>query len=151
MSQASFELSAVVNADVETAFQFLSDLNNHRHLHPYFEKAEQIATDIDADGQRFIDFMITERPRLGPFRYTIRFPTRMVFTDQHEFRSYVRAALGTNLVNVMKVKQEGNGTRITEHVVVRAPWLTIHYVKQQAYLAHKRTFDLLPSVLKRDK
>jgi len=147
MSQEKFELSTFVDADVETVFNFLSDLNNHRHLHPYFVKAELVDSGRDSDGNRTRDFMITERPRLGPFRYTITFPTKMVFTDQHEFQSDVRTALGTHLVNVMRCKSENNGTRVTENVTVEAPRLTIGYVKQQAYIAHKRTFDLLPSML----
>lgn len=151
MPRESFELSTYVDVNVDTAFQFLSDLNNHRHLHPYFVKADEGASGVDSEGKRFVDFMITERPQLGPFRYTITFPTKMVFTDQHEFQSDVRAALGTHLVNVMKCKSENNGTRITESVVISAPWVTINYVKQQAYTAHKRTFDLLPSVLTKSK
>jgi len=149
MPSKSFELSTFVDVNVETAFRFLSDLNNHRHLHPYFEKAEQVASGTDSEGNRFIDFMITERPRLGPFRYTINFPTKMIFTAQYEFKSDVHAVMGTHLVNVMKCESENNGTRVTENVLVTAPWLTIGYVKQQAYVAHKRTFDLLPSVLKK--
>jgi hypothetical protein len=110
-------------------------------------QAEQVTSGTDGDGHQFIDFMITERPALGPFRYTIKFPTRIVFTARHEFTSDVRAALGTHLVNVMRCVSEGNGTRITETVTVNAPWVTMAYVKRQAYIAHKRTFDLLPAVL----
>ena len=147
MAKTHFELSTVIDVDIETAYQFLSDLNNHRHLHPFFVKADVVASGVDEAGNQFKDFMITERPRLGPFRYTINFPTRMTFTSQHEFISDVRAALGTHLVNVMQFKPNGNGTRIIENVTIDAPRLTISYVKQQAYTAHKRTFDLLPSVL----
>jgi hypothetical protein len=150
MSGRKFELSTFVNVDVEAAFQFLSDLNNHRHLHPFFIQAEQVSSGEDIEGNCFIDFIMTERPQLGPFRYTITFPTRMIFTGQHEFRSDVRAALGTHLVNVMKCTGENNGTRVSETVIINAPWMTIGYVKQQAYVAHKRTFDLLPSVLHMD-
>jgi hypothetical protein len=106
-----------------------------------------VSSGEDIDGNRFIDFIVTERPLLGPFRYTITFPTRMIFTGQHEFKSEVHAALGTHLVNVMKCTSENNGTRVTETVIINAPWITIGYVEQQAHVAHKRTFDLLPSVL----
>ncbi|MGB8213603.1 MAG: hypothetical protein WCE68_08600 [Anaerolineales bacterium] len=47
----------------------------------------------------------------------------------------------------MRCGPEGSGARITEAVTVEAPWLTIRYVKQQAFVAHSRTFKLLPSVL----
>ena len=149
MATEQFELSTFVDVDVDTTFQFLSDLNNHRHLHPYFVKAEEVASGEADDKNRFVDFMITERPRFGPFRYTIYFPTRMIFTGKHEFMSDLRAAMGTHLINIMKCTSEGAGTRVTESVTVNAPRLTIGYVKGQAYMAHKRTFDLLPSVLKK--
>ena len=147
MAEKHFELSTFVQVDHQTAFEFLSDLNNHRHMHPFFVKAELVSSGVDDAGNKFQDFMITERPQLGPFRYTIHFPTRMIFTGEHEFTSEVHAAMGTHLVNVMKCKSENDGTRITESVTIHAPWITIGYVRQQAFHAHQRTFDLLPSVL----
>lgn len=147
MAEKHFELSTFAQVAPQTAFEFLSDLNNHRHLHPFFVKADLVSSGVDDAGNNFQEFLITERPRLGPFRYTIHFPTRMIFTGELEFTSEVHAALGTHLVNVMRCKAENNGTRITESVTIRAPCVTISYVKQQAFHAHQRTFELLPTVL----
>lgn len=147
MRHEHFELSTFVNIDIDIAFRFLCDMNNHKHLHPYFVRAEQVSSQMDALGNPIYEFMITERPRLGPFRYTIKFPTTMTFTAPHQFKSEVRAAFQTHLLNTMRCEREKQGTRITETVDIRAPGLTIRYVKQQAYIAHKRSFDLLPSVL----
>jgi hypothetical protein len=147
MRRENFELSTFVDTDLETTFQFLSDLNNHRYLHPYFVQAEQISSRQDSGGNLIKEFVITERPRLGPFRYTIKFPTKMTITVHHEFTSEVHAAFATHLVNSLKCESENNGTRVVETVIIHAPWLTIRYVKRQAYIAHKRTFDLLPSAL----
>lgn len=147
MAEKHFKLSTFVQIDPQTAFLFLSDLNNHRHLHPFFVKADIVSSGVDDAGNNFQDFMVTESPRLGPFRYTIHFPTRIIFTGEHEFTSEVHAAMGTHLVNKMICKAKNNGTRITESVTIHAPRITIGYVRQQAYIAHKRTFDLLPSVL----
>jgi hypothetical protein len=147
MQRENFELSTLVSTDVETTFHFLADLNNQRHLHPYFVQADEISSGKDSAGNLIKEFVITERPRLGPFRYTIKFPTTMTITGHHEFTSEVHAALGTHLVNRMRCESENTGTRVIETVTIHAPWLTIRYVKRQAYIAHKRSFDLLPSAL----
>jgi len=147
MSQRQFELSTIAPVEPDFAFQFMMDLNNHRHLHPFFVAAEVVGLGVDAAGHSYRDFVVTERPRLAFFRYTITFPTRMVLTGDCELTSHVQAALKTRLTNVVRCRPEQGQTRITETVSVDAPWLTIGYVTRQAYIAHQRTFTLLPSAL----
>lgn len=147
MRQEQFTLSTIVATDPETAFRFLSDYNNHRHLHPYFEKAELVDSGINEEGESYQDFIVTERPFLAFFRYRITFSSRQIITSQNEFRSEVRAAFNTNLVNVMRCVEENGRTVISETITIEAPWLTIRYVKGQAYKAHSRLFELLPTVL----
>ncbi len=147
MAQRQFELTTVAAVDRAFAFQFLQDLNNHRHLHPFFVQAEVVGSGVDAAGCSYQDLLVTERPRLAFWRYTITFPTRMVVTGEYELTSYVAAALNTRLVNVMRCQREAGQTRITEAVTVNAPWATVGYVSRQAFVAHQRTFTLLPGVL----
>jgi hypothetical protein len=148
MPQKHFKLSTIAPVDPEFAFRFLSNLNNHRYLHPYFVSAEPIRSGIDSTGYSFQDFIVTERPRFAGFHYTITFPTRLMVTGKHEFTTEVHAALNTRLVNVTRCEGEQNNTRITESVTISAPWLTIHYVEQQAFIAHRKSFELLPTVLR---
>ncbi len=147
MSQTTFQLSTIVSVDPQTAFQFLSDFNNYRYLHPYFEKAALVGSGTTAEEYSYQDFMITERPYLAFFRYQITFPTRLIIIGEQEFKSEVQAALNTKLVNVMRCVAENGRTQITETVTIHAPWLTIAYVKRQAFKAHSQTFAQLPSHL----
>ena len=147
MSPRQFELSTTAPVEPDFAFQFMMDLNNHRHLHPFFVAAEVVSSGVDASGHSYQDFIVTERPRLALFRYTITFPTRMMVTGDCELTSQVQAALKTRLTNVVRCRLEQGKTRITETVTVDAPWPTIGYVTRQAHIAHQRTFSLLPSAL----
>lgn len=147
MSHAQFTLSTTVSVEPQIAYAFLVDLNNHRHLHPFFVEAKSVATGTTPVGFPYEDFMITERPRFAFFHYTINFPTRMILSGENEFRSEVEAALGTKLSNVMRCEKENGRTRITETVTINAPWFIINYVKRQAYHAHSQTFTKLPGVL----
>jgi hypothetical protein len=147
MPQRQFELSTLAPVPPDFAFQFLLEMNNHRHLHPFFVQAQRVGSGKDEAGQDYQDFIITERPGFMGIRYTITFPTRQIITGPRQFTSQVRAALGTRLTNVMRCQPEGTGTRITESVTVQAPWLTIGYVTRQALKAHQATFDRLPAVL----
>jgi len=147
MHQEQFTLSTTVPADPDTAFQCLRDYNNHRYLHPYFEAAELVGSGVTAAGEAYQDFIITDQMSFAFFHYKISFPTRQIITAPHTFRSEVQAALNTNLVNVMSCVEENGRTLITETVTIQAPWLTIRYVKSEAFKAHSRTFALLPDVL----
>jgi len=147
MPQRTFELTTFAPVPAEFAFRFLSDLNNHRYLHPFFVRAEQVGVGSDASGRVYRDFMVTERPNFAFVRYTIHFPTRMFLGNDGQFTSEVKAALGTSLVNVMRCAVEGQGTRITESVTVAAPAWTLAYVRREAFTAHSQTFRRLPEAL----
>jgi hypothetical protein len=147
MAQQSFELSTTASVDPAFAFRFLLDLNHHRHLRPHFVGAELVRSGTNACGQIFQEFRITERPRFALFRYTVNYLTRLVFSGPNEYTTDVNGALGTHVFNRMMVSGEQGATRIVEEVRIDAPRLTIGYLRQQAYLAHRRTFDRLPGVL----
>lgn len=149
MAQRTFELTTKATAAPHTAFEFLTDFNNHRDLHLYFVQAEIINAGQDRQGRYFKDYIVTERPRLAFFNYTITFPTRLTIIDQWTFTAEVEAALSTRLVNMTRIQPRDSGCLITEHVTVNAPWLTIGYVSRQARQAHRATFDRLPAVLER--
>ena len=147
MRQEQFTLSTTVSADLDTTFQFLCDYDNHRHLHPYFEASELIGSGVNAAGEAYQDFIITDHIPFLFFHYKTTFPTRQIITAPHIFRSEVQAVLNTNLVNVMSCEEENGRTLITETVTIQASWLAIRYVKRKAFEAHSRTFALLPTVL----
>lgn len=151
MPARSFELTTTVPVAPEAAIDFLVDLSRHHGLHPYVVTAEVVGRGQDADGG-WADWRVTERPRLGPLRYTIRFPARMVRTSPTSMRGDVRAAPGCVLVSRTSAEPvEGGGAVLHEVTTVSAPWPVLGYMARQAQLAHARTFARLPPELARER
>ncbi len=143
-----FELTASVPVDPHAAIDFLADLTRHRGLHPYLVSADVVASGAGPDGP-WQDWHVVERPRLGPLRYTIRFPARMVRAEDDVLTSSVRAAPGCTLRTVTRATASGDGALLTETTEVTAPWPVAGYMTRHARAAHERTFALLPGELGR--
>lgn len=142
----SFVLDALVPVAPETAIDFLAQLDRHRGLHAYLQSAEIVDRGSDASGE-WTQWRIVERPRLGPFRYTIRFPARVTRTSPTSLRSSVIAAPGCTLVSTTEADMTDAGGRVSETVTVSAPWMLVAYMHRHALLAHRRTYAALPGVL----
>jgi hypothetical protein len=146
MATRSFELSTTVPVPPQAAVDFLVDLSRHHGLHPYVVSADVVASGEDADGS-WQDWRVVERPRLGPVRYTIRFPARMIRTSPTSMRGDVVAAPGCTLVTTTRATGSGASATLHEVTVVTAPLPLVGYMARQARLAHARTFSLLPAEL----
>jgi len=146
MATRSFELTTTVPVPPEAAIDFLVDLARHHGLHPYVVSADVVASGHDEDGS-WQDWRVVERPRLGPFRYTIRFPARMTRTSPTSLRGDVTAARGCTLVTLTEATGTGGSATLHEVTVVTAPLPLVGYMTRQARLAHARTFSLLPTEL----
>jgi hypothetical protein len=146
MATRSFELTTTVPVPPAAAIDFLVDLSRHHGLHPYVVVAEVVASGEDEAGS-WQDWRVVERPRLGPFRYTIHFPARMTRTSPSSMRGDVTAAPGCTLVTTTSAVAEGASATLHETTVVRAPLPLVGYMTRQARLAHARTFSLLPGEL----
>jgi hypothetical protein len=148
MTTRTFELTTTVPVAPEAAIDFLVDLSRHRGLHPFVVSADVVASGRDADGD-WQDWRVVERPRLGPVRYTIRFPTRMTRTGPTAMRGDVRAAPGCMLVTRTTATADAVAGHAIVHelTTVSAPRLVLGYMAEQARVAHARTFALLPAEL----
>ena len=149
MAIRTFELTTAVPRAPEAVIDFLEDLSRHRGLHPYLVSADVVARGDDA-GAPWTQWRVTERPKLGPFRYRITFPARMHRTSAISMSGDVRAAPGCSLrtTTVATAQPEpASASTVHEVTVVTAPWLVIGYMTRQAQLAHARTFSLLPREL----
>ncbi|MFI8526261.1 hypothetical protein ACIGB8_17510 [Promicromonospora sukumoe] len=151
MTTLRFELTTSVPVGPHAAIDFLTDLTRHQGLHPYLVSADVVAEGTGPDGP-WQEWRVVERPRLGPLRYTIRFPARVV-RDGDTMTSSVRAAPGCTLRTVTRATPAGDGdgtsTLLTETTEVIAPWPVAGYMTRQARAAHERTFALLPGELGR--
>ena len=148
MAQRSFHLYAVVPVDPGSAIDFLTDLARHRGLHPYLEDAV-IIEEGDSDAGHWQQWRIHERPRLGPFRYSLRFGARLTRTSPTSYTSSVLAAPGCTIEAVTHARLgDTPGTALVdERSVVTAPAPLLSYMARHAEVAHARTFRLLPAVL----
>lgn len=148
MARRTFELTTTVPVSPEAAIDFLVDLARHHGLHPYLVSAEVVDRGTDQAGT-WQDWRVVERPRLGPLRYPIRFPARMIRTSPTSMRGEVTAAPGCTLVTTTHATGTAASSTLHETTVVTAPPPLVGYMARQARLAHARTFSLLPTELER--
>jgi len=141
-----FELETTVAAAPDEAIDFLADLAGHRGLHPFLVRADVVGEGVDDDGP-WLDWLVVERPPLGPLRYTIRFPTRVRRLDPTSMRSEVRAAPGCRLSIHTTAASVAGATVVHERTTVTAPALLVGYMTHEARTAHTRTFEVLPREL----
>jgi hypothetical protein len=145
-----FELTTSVPVGPRAAIDFLTDLTRHRGMHPYLVSADVVASGLGPDGP-WQDWRVVEQPRVGPLRYTIRFPARVVRTADDAMSTSVRAAPGCTLVTHTRATPFADGVLLTETTEVTAPWPVAGYMTGQARTAHERTFALLPGELARER
>lgn len=138
----TFTLTTTVAATPEDVIGFLLQLDAHHGIHPYLQSATVTATGDDA-GAAWSDWSVEERPRLGPLRYTIRFPARMTRTAAGAMTGSVRAAPGCRLTTSTRAEATAAGTVVIETTEVSAPLPLLGYMTRHARLAHERTFSLL--------
>lgn len=161
MSRRSFTLTTTVPGSPEAAVDFLADLAAHRGLHAYLESAQVVGHGSSDEGE-WVDWRVVERPRLGPLRYRIRFPARMVRTSPTTLVGRVVAAPGCTLVTTTTATLlsgsrsgpgadlsdvEPAGVELREVCEVSAPWPVVGYMTRHARIAHERTYALIADEL----
>jgi hypothetical protein len=148
MASRTFDVSAVVPVSPEDAIAFLLRLDCHRGLHAYVQTAERVAEGTDAAGD-WADWRVAETPRLGPFRYTLRFRARMTRTSPSTMTGLVHPGLGATMATHTVALPADGGAHVTETVTVTAARPLVGYMERQARIAHERMFALLPGELGR--
>ncbi len=137
------------------AVDFLADLAAHRGLHAYLESAHVVGRGSSDEGP-WVDWRVVERPRLGPLRYRIGFPARMIRTSPTTLVGRVVAAPGCMLETSTTAMAVGRGTggsrepagaELREVCVVSAPWPLVGYMTRHARIAHERTYALIAGEL----
>lgn len=142
-----FSLSRSVPTPPPVLVDFLMDLGRHRGLHPYLVSAEVVDSGRSASG-RWQEWLVRERPRLGPVRYPVRFRARTTRTSSTSMEYDVQLSRAVRLRGTTRAEVDADGsTAVTETLEVTAPRLLVGYVTRQARLAHARTLDRLPTTL----
>ena len=146
MGRREFEVRATLLVSPDQAIDFLMDLARHRGLHPFLQSAQVVATGSSSDGPWW-DWRVVERPPLGPFRFTLRFPARMTRTSATSMTARVRAAPRCWLTSTTGAVPDEGGCRLLERTTVTAPWPVLGYMARHGEEAHARTYRHLPEVL----
>lgn len=142
MGRRRFTVSAIVAAPPAAALDVLADLPRHRGMHPYLVSAQVVA-----EGSDWREWQVHERPRLGPFHYSVRFRARLVRPTPERLLARVRLPPGVCVDTDTTATATPAGTRLVETTAVVAPWPLLGYVARNAERAHARTFALLPREL----
>src|SRR6476469_8996138 len=116
----TFDLEATVAVPPSEAIDFLTQLDRHHGLHPDIQGAERTAQGTDDEGP-WVQWEVVDRPKLGPFPYTIRFPSRITRTSVSSYVSRVKAAPGCTLEIRTRASVTDAGTLVAETVTVSAP------------------------------
>jgi hypothetical protein len=145
MATRTFRLESVVAATPIEAVDFLSRLDLHRGLHPYFQRAEVTAEGVGEAGT-WSDWRVVERTPLGPLRYTLHFTARLTRTSPTSLHTFVEPAPRCTLTATTTASRTDGGTRLVEMLEVAAPRPLIGYMSRHAELAHARTFRSLAGV-----
>ena len=148
MSQAPFENAIFIEAEPERVARFLTTMSEHTSLHPLIVAIEEEpSAPGDAPGSR--RYRIRDRLRMGPFTFHIQYRATVwrdasgdIVSDAYQFPA-------VRLHNVTRCRAEGQGTRVEERVLVRAPWPLLGYVVEQARRSHQRMLENLKALLER--
>jgi hypothetical protein len=143
MGGRRFEVSTSLGCTPERAVDFLMDLDRHRGLHPFLESATVTDSGTGPDGEWW-DWRVVERPRVGRWRYRIRFRARMTRTSPTTMTAVVRAAPGCWLRSWTSAEAADGGCRLVETTEVAAPWPVLGYMARTGRAAHERTYSRLP-------
>ncbi len=143
MGSRRFEVVTTLPVVPEAAIDFLMDLNRHLGLHPFLAAVTVVGTGTSPDGPWW-DWMVEERPTVGPFRYRLRFPTRTTRTSATSMGVRVRVAPGCRLHSTTRAEAVDGGCRVVEQTAVTAPWPALGYMTREGEAAHARTYSLLP-------
>lgn len=136
MAQATFENVVHIQTAPEFVVSFLSTLDRHAEVHPLIVAIREVAR-APSDAPECRRYAIRDRLRVGPFTLYVTYlavvrpdpDSSAVLSEAFQFPAI-------HLRNTTRCIADGTGTRVEEHVVVRAPWPLLGYVVSQARRAH---------------
>jgi hypothetical protein len=123
------------------------DVEKHQGLNPFLVSASVRSSGVSHRGPWW-DWIIEERPRIGPFRYRLRFRTRLTRLSSTSMESRVRPLPGCYLRSIIKCAERADGlTQLRENVVAIAPSPLVGCLARQARAAHTQTYQRFTVVL----
>lgn len=135
IASAERTVADVVPAPPEEVRAFYVDLDNIKLVHPLVVSVQSTARTQTTDGYTQT-YRVRDRIPLGPFQvsivYTAHLNVPMRGDVVTEARQFPRVALD----GVVSFEEAGDGTRVTERLVIRAPRPLAATTVRQAVAAH---------------
>ncbi len=120
MATRTFDLTTHVPAAPEAVATFLTALDRHQGLHPYLVGATVVEEGVDSDGPWQL-WSVTERPPVGPFRYTIKFVARLTRISATSWRTETTTWPGIQLSTETTVAPSAEASSATTDEATVAP------------------------------
>ena len=128
-------VSDVVPAPPDEVRAFCVDLDNIKLVHPLVVSVQSVARSETADGYTQT-YRVRDRIPLGPFALGIVYTARLDVPVNGDVRTEARQSPRVELDGVVSFEEEGDGTRVTERLVIRAPRPLAATTVRQAVAAH---------------
>ena len=130
----SFSYDIVAAGHAHDAWPLLTEYSKHAALHPFIVNVEKLPT---ADGS-LRSYRITDRLRLGPIPFRVRYLTDVLEVDAARVVTVARQRPRTIVKNETELVDGADGT-VHAHttVTMTAPLLLFGYAFRQLRIAHE--------------
>jgi hypothetical protein len=128
-------ITDVVPAPPVDVRAFYVDLHNLKLVHPLVVSVQSIARAQTADGYTET-YRVRDRIPLGPLALSIVYVARVDVPVRGDVLTEARQFPRVALDGVVSFEEEGDGTRVTERLVIRAPRPLAATTVRQAVAAH---------------
>jgi hypothetical protein len=135
IASAERTITDVVPAPPAEVRTFYVDLDNIKVVHPLVVSVQSTAQTQTADGYTQT-YRVRDRIPLGPLALGIAYTARLDVPLHGDVLTEARQFPRVELDGVVSFEEEGDGTRVTERLVIRAPRPLAATTVRQAVAAH---------------
>lgn len=134
MSTQTFQYAYLVHAPAAQIFEHLAEPANYAGLSPLVGKVSDVQWDINQQNQRIVTYKTVEAFRfLGFINYSNPLNVVMTLADTNrQIISDVQTGMNVTVRFVFNLKEQADGTTVSENITASAPALLIGFVISQA-------------------
>ena len=130
-------LTEEIPASPDRVRGFYVDLNNIRLVHPLVVSVRTVGRTETADGY-VQTYRVTDRIPLGRITLRTTYIARLHVPVRGDVVAEARQFPRVRLHSVVTFDEIDGGTRIVEHLQIRAPWLLATFTTREAVHAHTK-------------
>lgn len=137
MKQDSFEQEFFVQADYDTVFKLLSDMNNHVVFQPLAESVKEVKDiEVGKDDIFPTHLRVVKNVAVLGISFPVKLLVSVRVESSGEIISEVFRFPRIRITSVIECKPENQGVRINEMITLSAPNILFGFVFWQAQQAH---------------